>query len=316
MSQPERNPGDYKKTHEVNANESKELLSLILYTCVVALLFPLFIGVPIVITYLRQGPKYALGFALLATGIVFIDFSEISCFLLSLVVIGPLCLAYLLSQQKSFTVVFFGALATVHAGIFLIIGTSCLMQKITPIAYWEQKDTQLHQYLADLKNNPQTSVLQKILPVEEYDDLERKITSEFVSNCGIFIILYLWLCILLSLKVLKKIPHKETVVSEHYFKSWKLPEGFVWPTIGFGALVIFGNNLIALIGVNGLRILLTLYLIQGFSIINYLFDHFKVTGFVRTSGYCCLTLTFLLHSVITLGFTDLWFDFRSRLKQT
>ncbi|MBU6375698.1 MAG: YybS family protein, partial [Bdellovibrionales bacterium] len=98
-------------------------------------------------------------------------------------------------------------------------------------------------------------------------------------------------------------------------RLWRNPEVLVWPTIlsGFGALALSG--LWADVSWNILKVFLALYGIQGLAILSGIFDLWKLRGFARALGFF-LVFTLMLPMLLALGFFDLWFDFRTKLRQS
>lgn len=102
-------------------------------------------------------------------------------------------------------------------------------------------------------------------------------------------------------------------IAPDFFKGWKAPEHMVWPTLAAGFLLVIELPVLSDVALNVFKILLAVYAIQGLAITNYLFDVWGVKGFLRPLGYV-LAVAILLPLVISLGFFDLWFSFREKLK--
>jgi hypothetical protein len=99
-----------------------------------------------------------------------------------------------------------------------------------------------------------------------------------------------------------------------FFKKWKAPELLVWPTIVAGFLVVIDQGLVSEVGLNFFKFFMAIYVIQGLSILSFVFELWGVNGIIRTLCYG-LSLMMMLPLVLSLGFFDLWFDFRSKFKQ-
>jgi len=69
------------------------------------------------------------------------------------------------------------------------------------------------------------------------------------------------------------------------------------------------------IGINILKFSLTIYAIQGLSILSSLFSAWRLRRLWRWIAYG-LVASVMTPIVLTLGFFDQWFDFRSRFRQT
>jgi uncharacterized protein YybS (DUF2232 family) len=98
-----------------------------------------------------------------------------------------------------------------------------------------------------------------------------------------------------------------------FFKRWKAPDHMVWPTLAAGFCLVIEIPVLSDVALNIFKILMAIYAFQGLSVTNYLFDVWGVKGFLRPLGYV-LAVALLLPLVISLGFFDLWFDFREKFK--
>lgn len=98
-----------------------------------------------------------------------------------------------------------------------------------------------------------------------------------------------------------------------FFKNWKAPAHMVWPTLAAGFCLVVEIPVLSDVALNVFKVLMAVYALQGLSITNYLFDVWGVKGFLRILGYV-LAVLLLLPLIISLGFFDLWFDFREKFK--
>lgn len=98
-----------------------------------------------------------------------------------------------------------------------------------------------------------------------------------------------------------------------FFKTWKAPDHMVWPTLAAGFCLVIELPVLSDVALNVFKVLMAVYALQGLAITNYMFDLWGVKGFLRPLGYV-LAVALLLPLVISLGFFDLWFDFREKFK--
>lgn len=92
---------------------------------------------------------------------------------------------------------------------------------------------------------------------------------------------------------------------------WKAPEFMVWAVIGAGVIALLPLKAISWIGLNGLLILLPVYLFQGLAIISYFFEKKGVPRGMRVVLYAIVILQHvLLIAVVGLGFFDVWLNIR------
>lgn len=95
---------------------------------------------------------------------------------------------------------------------------------------------------------------------------------------------------------------------------WKSPEHLVWIAIGSGFLLLFPVSGLKILGLNGLIVLVVVYMFQGLAIISYYFEKKKFPLLLRGLVYTLVAVQQLLVIVVILaGFLDVWVDFR-RLK--
>jgi hypothetical protein len=97
-------------------------------------------------------------------------------------------------------------------------------------------------------------------------------------------------------------------------KNWKAPEWLLWPTILTGLFLLVDVGRISDISLNLFRLLMAVYAIQGLSILSFFFDQWKLRGVLRTAGFL-VSVFLMLPLLLSLGFFDLWFDFRSKFRQ-
>ncbi len=101
------------------------------------------------------------------------------------------------------------------------------------------------------------------------------------------------------------------------FAEWKFPAIFLYMA-AFGGIGIYwgftrGWNVIYEISLNLTIVAMIIGLIQGLSLMSFLFDRYKVSKFVRRFLYVLLILNmFLLQLVAITGLIDMLFDYRKR----
>ncbi|MBR4904202.1 MAG: YybS family protein [Selenomonadaceae bacterium] len=102
------------------------------------------------------------------------------------------------------------------------------------------------------------------------------------------------------------------------FAEWKLPSLFFYTTI-FGALGLYWGFTRDWVGIyeislNLLIVSAIIGLIQGFSLLSFIFDRYKFSKLVRQIIYVVLILNmFLLQIVAITGLIDMVFDYRKKI---
>ncbi len=99
------------------------------------------------------------------------------------------------------------------------------------------------------------------------------------------------------------------------YKTWKNPDWLIVPTLASGFAMLFLEAWPGIAGSNFFRFFAVLYGIQGIGVMSALLDRFRIFGFFRSMLYLG-TLLFLFPLVVGVGFFDLWFDFRSKFRQS
>lgn len=100
-----------------------------------------------------------------------------------------------------------------------------------------------------------------------------------------------------------------------YLRSYSAPEWLVIPSIACVAFLVFEVPYLTPIASNLLKPLLVVYFFHGMSILAYFLDSFRLRGPLRYILYSA-GLVFLTPMVVSFGFFDLWFNFRSRFQST
>lgn len=92
---------------------------------------------------------------------------------------------------------------------------------------------------------------------------------------------------------------------------WKMPDRVVWLVIAVGAMMIVPEEIVQIIGLNGLIILLFLYLLQGLSIVQFFFRKKNIPRYLRALFYALIVIyQYLLVFISAVGLFDIWVDFR------
>jgi uncharacterized protein YybS (DUF2232 family) len=96
---------------------------------------------------------------------------------------------------------------------------------------------------------------------------------------------------------------------------WKAPEGLIWLLIAAGGMLLVPVSLARIVSLNLVIVCLFAYLLQGLSIISFLF---KTKNVHRSFRILCYFLIFAQQYIILLlvavGVFDLWVDFRKFIK--
>lgn len=92
---------------------------------------------------------------------------------------------------------------------------------------------------------------------------------------------------------------------------WKPPEFLVWAAIAAG-MTLFMDEF-RIIGANIVILLMPVYFFSGIGVISWFFEQKKLPALLRVFFFTLIALQqFLLFLVISIGFFDIWFNFRNR----
>jgi hypothetical protein len=141
------------------------------------------------------------------------------------------------------------------------------------------------------------------------DALFKQLMTELPSGILMAIILSLWINLLFAAQLVRGFLPPE------FWGSFKVPELLVWPTLLFAGLFALTDHAPYYIGLNGLKVLLVFYGFQGLSVASFLLTRYKVFGFGRALIFT-LSVFVAMPLVLSLGFFDLWFDFRAKFGQS
>lgn len=146
-------------------------------------------------------------------------------------------------------------------------------------------------------------------------DFQKDLLSEIPSSFAIVVLLVMWINVSILLSLNPRNIRKWLGMDARYFRRWRAPEFLVWPTIVFGALSIWGQAWLGSFSIGILKFLLTVYALQGISVMAFYFDHLKIFGLLRSLIYLAVLMA-MSPLVVGIGFFDLWFDFRAKFRQT
>lgn len=143
----------------------------------------------------------------------------------------------------------------------------------------------------------------------------RKTLSELPGALGIICLLIAWF----NLRVLVTLNPNHFLsrvgLDRKVLDRWKNAEWLIWPTLGSWAVVLFTEGTTSDIALNIFKVLLAGYGIQGLAVLASLFEAYKIRGLLRILLYS-LVLIVMMPLLLSIGFFDQWFDFRSKFRQT
>ncbi len=152
------------------------------------------------------------------------------------------------------------------------------------------------------------SPIKKLIEEEGRETLLKQLMTEFPSGLLITMLVVYWFNLLLASRVIGGF------LSKTFWASYRNPEWLVWPTMVAGALFAFSDHALYFIGLNGFKVLVVFYGFQGLSILSFFLNRYKILGLGRVLLFG-ISIFLALPVILSLGFFDLWFDFRKKFGQ-
>ncbi|MEW6058324.1 MAG: DUF2232 domain-containing protein, partial [Bdellovibrionota bacterium] len=288
-------------------------LSAALYLSVI---FAAFSALPLIYTHLRYGRVIGILSSLTNIALVFAASGRVNSavfFVVAVVLAAAIAECVKLRLKIEWNVVF-------SVGVMLLVSILLLLSyshkfDINPIqklegfvaSFVDQVAGNVEKYKAT--SNLSSQDLDKFLVDPEMT--KRNILYELPSAITITLLMLTVGNVLLMLRLNIHHAREALKLSPDFFKSWKAPDHLVWPTLVAGFCLVVEIPLLSDVALNVFKVLMAIYALQGLAITNYLFDLWGVKGFFRPLGYV-LSVALLLPLVISLGFFDLWFNFREK----
>lgn len=138
--------------------------------------------------------------------------------------------------------------------------------------------------------------------------------AELITLPGMMLFAILLLCALPCVALIRWNPKgflRRAGISRDFLRKWSAPEWLVWPSLLCGALHLYEVSPFTEIARNALIPILLIYFFHGMSILAYFLDSMRLRGPFRVLFYGTAIL-FLTPMVVSFGFFDLWFGFRTR----
>jgi len=164
------------------------------------------------------------------------------------------------------------------------------------------------------------------LPQRELEEFQTYVRYGLIpSSLFTLATLGLWINFLITFSINPHNFRARLSLPEDTLRTWKTPEWLVWPALLAGAWAALGSFFIptdqahnALIyqyvGQAILQLFVIIYALQGISIFGFFFNRWNLNRTLRTM-IVTMILVFVSPLAASVGFFDLWFDFRSKFRQ-
>ena len=269
---------------------------------------------PLLLLYETRGRKLTLAAAISNTLIVALMRDPMSAaFFLIFVVTPALSISELFRRKVSVEKTAVGALSAMIACAGIFVAGYWGLYHLNLLVLIQEQLSSFIDYLGQSISAHSGAVPGTLDPVDLEEWKHGFLIEEVPSGIAIFALLMIWANMTILLRLNVGQIRTRLGLEDGYIKKWKAPYFLVWPTILTGFLLIVNLGVASSIAINVFKFLMTVYVIQGLSILSHLFDLWGMKGFLRVTGFF-LSLFFLFPLVLSLGFFDLWFDFRSKFK--
>lgn len=283
-------------------------------------LFKVFAGLPIVFVHLRYGRLAGIACAIVNLALVWLvsGRGDAAWFFVFGVVLGTALAESVKLKLKVEWSVLLSVLMMLSASGLLLLSYAHKVKQNPVGLVKSYVGAEVDEFVHNAEKYKSTAAmssqdLEKVLVDPEVT--KKNILEVLPSVTVISLLLLVVANVLLMVKLDLAQVRKKFGISLGFFKKWKSPDHMVWPTLAAGFCLVIEVPVVSDVALSVFRVLMAVYAIQGIAIISALFDSWGIKGFLRPLGYV-LAVTFLLPLVISLGFFDLWFDFREKFRAT
>jgi len=276
-------------------------------------IFSLFSPLPLLLLFERSGRRWAWIAAISNALLVYAlgGWNSVRLFA-PLILTVALSLPEFLHSRRSLERIVIMTLAIMFAVGTGVAAAHAIEHHINPITDIRNELSKMIDYLMNSISPEMRSNWLAEVGLEEW---KQGLLREIPSAVGIFSLLLVWANLVMLLRLNPSDVRARLGINTDYFKNWKAPEYLLWPTVITGFLVIFNLGWASDVGINAFKLLMAIYALQGLSILSFVFDAWKIRGLFRTVGFA-VAVVLMLPLVLSLGFFDVWFDFRAKLRQS
>lgn len=275
-------------------------------------LFAVFAPLPLLFLRFRSGRRWAWGAAITNAAIVGLAAGRFSLALYAVfVAVLALVMSELLLRRRSVERTAAYTLLAVIASGALVVAWHSHIHHVNPIQEFRNQVSMMVDYIQSAQLSGSGG---KTMDPVEAEEWKRSVLVEFPSAIAVFALILVWANLATLLRVNPDGVREKLGLSATFLRDWKAPEWMVWPTIISGFFLIVDAGAVSTLSLNVFRFLMAIYAIQGLSILSFFFDVWNVRGFFRTLGFL-VAIFLMMPLLLSLGFFDLWFDFRAKFRQ-
>ncbi len=273
-------------------------------------LFALFAPLPLLLLRFRSGR--ALTWLAVVTNAVIVGVvaGRVSL-LIYAVFVGTLALSlseFIQLKRSAEKTVLLTLLCMCVAGA-LVISWYAHLHHVTPLEEGRQLVAKMVEYLG-------SSISQgEFVNPGELDEWKQDLRIQFPSAILVFSLVMVWANFATLLRANPAAIREKMGLDAAFLRTWKAPELLVWPTLLCGVFLVVDMGRASDVALGFFRLFMAIYAIQGLSILSFFFEAWGINGFFRVLGFVASVLL-MMPLLLSLGFFDLWFDFRSKFRQS
>lgn len=276
-------------------------------------IFVVFAPLPILLVRMQKGRSLALLAAATNLALILYLSAPLSAVLFSVFVLSlSLSLGEFMKKGFSLEGSIGGTLLSMTAVTAGALLTYAHLAHVSPAAWFGSQINQgVDLFVNSLSNEARSNLFSDIDPA----DWKHSFIIEIPSAIAIFSLGVAWLNSLILVRMNPSRIREKMGLSSSYFRLWKSPEWLVWPTIFSGIFLLWDVGQFSEVAVNCFKFLMAIYAIHGLSVLSFFLDTWKIKGIFRTLAFL-ISVFVMMPFVLSLGFFDLWFDFRAKLRQS
>lgn len=275
--------------------------------------FAIFSPLPLLYLFLNSGRKWAWLAAVTNGALVFLGGGEIS-FYLYFVFVQTLSLSlpeFLIRRRSVEAAGGFSLIFVAAAGALVVL----IHTGAHPFQLFNEISGLVGGFIDTLFQSVPSETRTQWLGGGDLEEWKQGFMAELPSAVGVFAMILVWVNTVAVLRMNPKGICQRLGIDASYFRRWKAPEYLLWPVIVCGFLLLVDFGIVSTVALNVFKFLMAIYAIQGLSILSYFFDVWNVRGIFRVLAYV-LAVFLMMPLLLSLGFFDLWFDFRAKLRQS
>ncbi|MFL5815115.1 MAG: DUF2232 domain-containing protein [Bdellovibrionia bacterium] len=262
-------------------------------------------------SYVQRG--WALLACVINSAIVFLLGGEVTLATYLVFALAPAwVMIELLARRKRLGTVAGGAFLSIAAAIGLVILFYAQIHHVHP---WGEVKNAVSQFMDYWVKAVSSSGNLPVQDPAELDDMKKTLMTELPSAVAVIAVMIVWANLTIVLRLNPRNIRQRLGIRTDFFQTWKAPDWMVWPTILTGATLLTDLGVATDVGRNFFKVFMAIYAIQGLGILSFFMTRWRINKFFRTVGYLVAVLI-AMPLLLSLGFFDLWFDFRSKFRQS